>query len=105
MSDVVKLRTLAEIEEEAAIWVWRLDDDTVSDDARDKFERWLRQDPRHRPAFEELGGVWRSLDELAEAKREERVATFVAEEQRLRVAHKAAPRLRSVGLWAMAAML
>lgn len=108
MSDVVKLRTLAEVEEEAAAWVWRLDDEAASGRERAEFERWLRRDPRHRTAFEELGGVWRSLDELAEAKREERVATFVAEEQRLRVAHGAAPRhgrLRRAAPWAMAAML
>lgn len=108
MSDVLKLRTLAEVEEEAAGWVWRLDDDAVSGADRAEFERWLRRDPRHRAAFEELGGVWCLLDELADAKREERVATFVAEERRLRVAHGPVPRqarLRRVAPWAMAATL
>lgn len=108
MSDVLKLRTLAEVEEEAAAWVWRLDDDAASGRDRAEFEHWLRQDPRHRAAFEELGGVWHSLNDLAEAKREERVATFVAEEQRLRVAHGTAPRrarLRRSAQWTIAATL
>lgn len=83
MSDVLKFRSLAELEEEAAAWVWRLDDEDVSPQLRAEFEQWLRRDPRHRRAFEELGGIWQSLDDLAEAKRDEKVATFVAEEQRL----------------------
>ncbi|MCD7097832.1 FecR domain-containing protein [Stenotrophomonas sp. MMGLT7] len=106
MSDVLKFRSLAELEEEAAAWVWRLDDEDVAPEVRVEFEQWLRRDPRHRRAFEELGGVWQSLDELAEAKREEKVATFVAEERRLYA--RAAPkpmrsRLRKLVPWAMAA--
>lgn len=77
MSEVVKLRTVAEIEDEAAAWVWRLDAEDVSATDRQTFEAWLKRDPRHRRAFEELGGVWRSLDALAEAKRDEKIATFV----------------------------
>lgn len=83
MSDVLKFRSLAEVEEEAAAWVWRLDDDNLSPEVRSELEQWLRRDPRHRRAFEELGGVWQALDELAEAKRDEKLATFVAEERRL----------------------
>ncbi|MCD9032117.1 FecR domain-containing protein [Luteimonas sp. Y-2-2-4F] len=107
MSDVLKLRTLAEIEEEAAAWVWRLDGDAVPAADRAGFERWLQRDPRHRRAFEELGGVWRSLDELAEAKREEKVATFVAEERRLSAARgPARPRRHArIAGWAAAATL
>jgi transmembrane sensor len=105
---VLKFRSLAELEEEAAAWVWRLDDGDVSPEVRAEFEQWLRRDPRHRSAFEELGGVWRSLDELAEAKRDEKVATFVAEERRLYA--QAAPqparnRLRRWLPWAAAASM
>jgi len=83
MSDVLKFRSLVEVEEEAATWVWRLDDEHVSAELHAEFERWLDRDPRHRRAFEELGGIWQSLDDLAEAKRDERVATFAAHERRL----------------------
>lgn len=108
MSDVLKFRSLAELEEEAATWVWRLDDEDVSPEVHAGFEQWLRRDPRHRRAFEELGGVWQALDELAEAKRDEKVATFVAEERRLYA--KPAPKpgrghLRRWLPWAMAASL
>jgi len=105
---VLKFRSTAEVEEAAAAWVWRLDDEDVSERDRDDFEQWLRRDSRHRRAFEELGGVWRSLDELAEAKREERVATFVAEERRLYTAASPKParrRLRRLAPWGMAASL
>jgi transmembrane sensor len=108
MSDVLKFRSLAEIEEEAAAWVWRLDDEDLSHQNRSEFEHWLRRDPRHRRAFEELGGVWTALDELAEAKREEKVATFVAEERRLYATAPPKPahgRLRRWAPWAMAASL
>lgn len=91
MSDLLKFRTLAEVEEEAAAWVWRLDDEDAAAASDAEFEQWLRRDPRHRRAFEDLGGVWRSLDTLAEAKREEKVATFVAQERRL-LANPAARR-------------
>lgn len=108
MTGVLKFRSPAEVEEEAAVWVWRLDDENLSPQDRSEFEQWLRRDPRHRRAFEELGGVWRSLDDLAEAKREERVATFVAEERRLYdVARPASTRsrLRRITPWAVAASL
>ncbi|NZA27718.1 FecR domain-containing protein [Luteimonas sp. SJ-92] len=108
MSDVLKFRSATEVEEEAARWIWRLDDEDAPVEVRNDFEQWLRRDQRHRRAFEELGGVWRSLDDLAEAKREERVATFVAEEKRLyTVAKPTLTRgwLRQAAPWAMAASL
>jgi transmembrane sensor len=76
MSEIIRLRTPAEIEDEAAAWVWRLDAEHVSAEDRQAFEQWLRRDLRHRRAFEELGGVWQALDGLATAKREEKIATF-----------------------------
>src|SRR5690242_16575757 len=62
MSEVVKLRTRAEIDEEAAVWVWRMDSGTSDDAHAEAFEAWLRQDPRHRRAYEELTKVWETLD-------------------------------------------
>jgi transmembrane sensor len=76
VSDIVKLRTRAEIEEQAAQWTWRLDSETLSAEERQTFELWLHQDVRHRQAFEEMSRVWGALDGLAEAKRDERIATF-----------------------------
>jgi transmembrane sensor len=76
MSEIVKLRTRTDIDEEAAAWIWRMD--CVAVDAADRlaYEAWLRQDPRHRRAAAQLSKVWSALDGLAEAKREEKIATF-----------------------------
>jgi transmembrane sensor len=76
MSEIVKLRTRADIDEEAAAWVWRMDSTVVAVADRQAFDAWLRQDPRHRRATAELSAVWGALDGLAEAKRDEKIATF-----------------------------
>jgi transmembrane sensor len=67
MSEVVRLRTRAEIEEEAAAWIWRMDE-APRDQDRDAFETWLRQDPRNRRAVEELTKTWDALDALPSAQ-------------------------------------
>ena len=76
MSEIVKLRTRADIDEEAAAWIWRVDSAAIDAADRQAFEAWQRQDPRHRRAVSELSAVWDALDGLAEAKREEKIATF-----------------------------
>jgi transmembrane sensor len=92
MSEVVRLRTLAEIEEEAAAWVWRLDDSAASDEVRRAFADWISRDTRHRPAYDELNKLWRSLDALAEAESEEKIATLAAAQVPQRRTKRAAPR-------------
>jgi transmembrane sensor len=76
MSEIVRLRTRADIDEEAAAWIWRMDSPAVAVADRQAFEAWLRQDPRHRRAAAELSVVWSALDGLAEAQRDEKIATF-----------------------------
>src|SRR3984957_15311848 len=76
MSEIVKLRTRADIDEEAAVWIWRMDSAAVAAADRQAYEAWLRQDPRHRRAAAALSTVWSALDGLAEAKRDEKIATF-----------------------------
>jgi transmembrane sensor len=71
MSEVVKLRTRAEIDEEAAAWIWRMESGPAGGADPQAFETWLRQDPRHRRAVEELSNVWTALDGIAEVKRAE----------------------------------
>jgi transmembrane sensor len=85
MSEIVKLRTRTEIDEEAAAWTWRIDSGKLSSADRQAFESWLRQDLRHRRAFDELSRVWAAIDGLAEAKRDEKIATFTDDVQRLAV--------------------
>jgi transmembrane sensor len=76
MSGIIRLRTRAEIDEEAAEWTWRMDSESVTAAEQQAFETWLKQDTRHRRSYEELTRVWRTLDGLAEAKRDEKIATF-----------------------------
>src|SRR6266403_233343 len=76
MSEIVKLRTRTDIDEEAAVWVWRMDSAAVAAADRQACEAWLRHDPRHRRAAAALSAVWSTLDGLAEAKRDEKIATF-----------------------------
>jgi transmembrane sensor len=78
MSDIVKFRTRAEIDEEAALWTWRMDGGAVGAQDREAFDAWLRQDARHRRAFEELARVWKTMDGLGGAKPDEPLATFAA---------------------------
>jgi transmembrane sensor len=99
MSEVVKLRTRAEIDEEAATWTWRIDSENFGVADRQAYEAWLRQDPRHRRAVEEFAKVWHGLDALAQAKRGEKIATFSD------AAKRAAPRTRHPWWLAAAAMI
>jgi transmembrane sensor len=98
MSEIVKLRTRAEIDEEAAPWIGRMD--SAASDAADRqaFEAWQRQDPRHRRAVSELSAVWGALEGLAEAKRGEKIATFAN-------TAKAAPVRRAQRWWLAAAAM
>jgi transmembrane sensor len=89
MSEIVKLRTRTEIEEEAAQWTWRLDDEAFTAADQQAFEAWLRQDARHRRVFEEMSKVWSALDGLAEAKRGEKIAALASASA---LAHGAPPR-------------
>jgi transmembrane sensor len=78
MSEIVRLKTQPEIDHEAAVWTWRLDSETLTDDDRSQLETWLRQDPRHRRALEELGRCFSVLDRLSEAPQED-LAAFAPE--------------------------
>jgi transmembrane sensor len=62
LSEIVKLRTRTEVEEEAAHWVWRLDSESATAADQQAFDAWVREDPRHRRAFEELSRVFGSWD-------------------------------------------
>lgn len=76
MSEIVKLRTRTDIEEEAAQWTWRLDDEAFTAADQQAFEAWLHQDARHRRVFEEMSKVWSALDGFAETKRREMITAF-----------------------------
>ena len=99
MNRVVRLKSQAQIDEEAAVWTWRLDAGALSASQRCEFESWLRHDPRHRRTFEQFTRTWRSLDRLCEIKREEKIATLA------RATGRWGGRGRSPALWGIAAAL
>lgn len=69
MSDIVRLKTQTQIDNEAAVWTWRLDRGGLTDAERGELAAWLRQDARHRRAFDELGRTWSALERLRERQR------------------------------------
>jgi transmembrane sensor len=100
MSEIVKLRTRAQIDEQAALWIWRVESGKVVGTAeREVFESWLREDPRHKRAVDELAKVWNALDILADAKCNGKTAGFTA------AAHRAVRRERRRRWLAAAAAL
>lgn len=73
MSDIVKLKTQTQIDNEAAVWTWRLDRGELTAAERGCLEEWLRTDSRHRNAFAELGRTWSALDGLAARAADEKM--------------------------------
>ncbi|MGA7537599.1 MAG: FecR domain-containing protein [Steroidobacteraceae bacterium] len=74
MSDIVRLKTQTQIDNEAAVWTWRLDSGALTEAERRELEGWLRQDFRHRRAFKELGRTWSALDRLAERAQGQKIS-------------------------------
>jgi len=72
MSDIVRLKTQTQIDNEAAVWTWRLDCGGLTDAERGELAAWLRQDARHRRAFDELGRTWSALERLRERPQQRR---------------------------------
>ncbi len=103
MSDIVRLKTQTQIDNEAAVWTWRVDSGALADDERRQLEAWLREDIRHRVAFEELSHTWTLLDRLAERAQDDMVTAFARPERRTfrSVLRSAQTPLR----WAAAAMV
>lgn len=76
MTRVIRLKPQAEIDQQAAAWIWRLDAGALGAAERSELDDWLRRDARHRRAFEEFGATWRSLDRLADVKRDEKLSAL-----------------------------
>jgi transmembrane sensor len=104
MSDIVRLKTQTQIDNEAAVWTWRLDSGELTDGERAQLEGWLRQDARHRRAFDELSRTWSALDRLSEQPEDEKIAALARSAYRPDVltAARPAPRRRK-RYWEMAA--
>lgn len=75
MSNVHKLKDKAVIDDEAAQWVWRLDDENVSPATVAAYRQWLKADPRHEKAIKDFAEIWGRLDALAVLKHDDKLKT------------------------------
>jgi transmembrane sensor len=82
MSGVVRLKTRTQIDNEAAIWTWRLDSGSLTPAEQSQLDDWLRLDSRHRHALDELRSTWGMLDRLAERPGDEELAALARPEER-----------------------
>ncbi|HEU5442700.1 MAG TPA: FecR domain-containing protein [Steroidobacteraceae bacterium] len=82
MSDIVRLKTQTQIDNEAAVWTWRLDSGELTAADRAEFDAWLRVDSRHRRTLEELSRTWSALDRLGQLAGDERIAAFARPQRR-----------------------
>jgi transmembrane sensor len=61
---VIPLRTLNTIDDEASIWLVRLDNGNLSDQSRKELKTWLSADKRHSVALKAMADVWDDMDEI-----------------------------------------
>ncbi|MDE2449905.1 MAG: FecR domain-containing protein [Gammaproteobacteria bacterium] len=100
MSDIVRLKTQTQIDNEAAVWTWRLDGGALTAAERGRLEAWLREDHRHRRTLEELRRTWSILDRLAERAQHQDIGAIARPER-----HRVSPRRRRYWEAAAAAVL
>lgn len=61
---VIPLHTANTIDDEASIWLVRLDNGNLSDQARKELKAWLLADKRHSAALTAMADVWDDMDEI-----------------------------------------
>lgn len=50
--------------EEAALWLARMQSSDATEDDRQRFQNWLKADPAHVTAFEEMRALWSDLGNI-----------------------------------------
>jgi len=61
---VIPLHTINTIDDEAAIWLVRLDDGNLSAQLRKELKAWLAVDERHQIALKAMADIWNDMDEI-----------------------------------------
>jgi transmembrane sensor len=61
---VIPLHTLNMIDDEASIWLVRLDNGNLSEQSRKELKSWLSADKRHPIALKAMAGIWDGMDEI-----------------------------------------
>lgn len=81
MNNIVRLKTQTQVDNEAAVWTWRLDSGALTAAERGQLDAWLRADPRNRRTLEELRQTWSILDRLSDRLADEQLAALVRPER------------------------
>jgi len=61
---VIPLHTANTIDDEASIWLVRLDNGNLSDQSRKELKAWLSADKRHQIALKAMADIWGGMDEV-----------------------------------------
>jgi transmembrane sensor len=61
---VIPLHTDNTIDDEASIWLVRLDDGNLSAQSRKELKAWLSADKRHQVALKAMADIWNDMDEV-----------------------------------------
>ncbi len=64
MSNIHELRSKRNVDDEASLWIARMDKG-LSPDQEDQFRRWLSEAPEHGRIFVEFANDWDEMDDLA----------------------------------------
>lgn len=80
MNNIVRLKTQTQIDNEAAVWTWRLDSGELTAAERGELDAWLREDARNRRTFEELRQTWCLLEGLSDRQADEQLAALMRPE-------------------------
>ena len=68
MTKIIKLPNRRNIEEEAALWLVRLDNGAADDERGEDFLNWLKADPHHAEVFESLAVDWGEIAAVSRQK-------------------------------------
>lgn len=66
MADILNFPEQATIQEEASLWLVKLDAGELSEEETAEFREWLHSDPRHKETLIELAGLWDDMDIMAQ---------------------------------------
>lgn len=61
---VIPLHTMNTIDDEASLWLVKLDNGNLSEQSRKKLKAWLSADERHQVALKAMANVWHDTDEV-----------------------------------------
>lgn len=93
---IIAFPDMKEVEEQAALWIMRVDEGDMSKEQRVEFQAWLDRGVQHRETLERLGALWDGLDIVEE------LTDYAAAGDNLQsIEIDAMPRWKGLGLQAL----